>query len=105
MWNPDDWVIFDSYCARGLQWMIATFHGEIESDLGDLVKLPCPPGRSCRPYEGFPPLGSEKQARLGFIYSSWLARAIAERLNRNNLFHNCSACQIEMVAFTIGHRI
>ena len=105
MWSPHQWVIFDSYCARGLQWMIAAFCGEMEDNLSDLVKLPCPPGRVCLPYEGFPVLGTENQARLGFIYCSWLARAIADSSNNNGYFHGCSASHIEMVAFSIGHRI
>jgi hypothetical protein len=55
---------------------------------------------------GFPRLGTQQQARLGFIYASWLCRGIAEGLNENgNQQLQWQAYHIEMVAFQIGHEV
>lgn len=107
MWNPALWVIFDSYCARGLQWLV----GELWKVQGhekhsNVLKIPWPPGRVGRPCEGFPHLGSVRQAKLGFLYSSWLCRAIANQLNQvGNQPIVWKAYHVEMVAFQIGHEV
>lgn len=106
MWNPAEWVIFDSYCAKGLQWMVSEFVGEITPPLEAMLIIPWPPGRVGAPHLGFPRLGSLRQARLGFIYTSWLCRAIADLLNTYERQHHVwQAYKIEMVAFQIGHEI
>ncbi|HEV8130946.1 MAG TPA: hypothetical protein VGQ81_06825 [Acidobacteriota bacterium] len=84
MWNPAAWVIYDSYCAKGLQWLVSQFWNQDANELhANILKLPWPPGRVGAPVQGFPRLGTEQQARLAFIYASWLCRAIAARLNEN----------------------
>lgn len=47
MWAPEAWIIYDSYCAIGLQWLVS----QVWSNRGDvvhagLVRFPCPPPRA-----------------------------------------------------------
>jgi hypothetical protein len=109
MWDLDNWVIYDSYCVRGLQWLI----NGIWNSLGfrqneDFLKLPWPPGRVGSPITGFPRAAdtAPKQQRLGFICASWLCKAIAERLSScdNGGFH-WRPYHVEMLAFQLGHEI
>jgi hypothetical protein len=109
MWDINNWVIYDSYCARGLEWLIAGFWNQIGYRKNeDLLKLPWPPGRVGSPVSGFPRAAdtSPKQKRLGFIYGSWLCKAIAERLTviDSSRFY-WRPYHIEMLAFQLGHEI
>jgi hypothetical protein len=109
MWDLNNWVIYDSYCVRGLQWLISNcWQSMAHSQNEDLLRLPWPPGRVGSPVSGFPRAadGAPKQKRLGFIYGSWLCEGIAEYLNRvcgNDL--RWRPYHIEMLAFQIGHEI
>jgi hypothetical protein len=109
MWDLDNWVIYDSFCARGLQWLISRFWQSTGHRTNErLLKLPWPPGRVGTPIAGFPRTGdtAPKQKRLAFIYGSWLCKAIAERLiaTEDNGF-NWRPFHIEMIAFQLGHEI
>src|SRR3989338_1718296 len=109
MWDLGNWVIYDSYCARGLQWLISGLWNSLGYNEHErLLKLPWPPGRVGSPVSGFPRTAdtSPKQKRLGFIYGSWLCKAIAERLTalENNAFH-LRPYHIEMLAFQLGHEV
>lgn len=109
MWDINNWVIYDSYCARGLEWLIAGFWDQIgDRKNEDILKLPWPQGRVGSPVPGFPRTAdtSPKQKRLGFIYGSWLCKAIAERLTviDGSSFY-WRPYHIEMLAFQLGHEI
>lgn len=109
MWDLDNWVIYDSYCARGLQWLISDFWASVgHKQNEDLLKLPWPPGRVGLPVAGFPRAAdtAPHQKRLGFVYGSWLCKAIAEHLadSCNNDFH-WRPYHVEMLAFQIGHEV
>jgi hypothetical protein len=109
MWDLDNWIIYDSYCARGLQWLISELWQSLGHKTNErLLKLPWPPGITGSPVAGFPRTGdtAPKQKRLAFIYGSWLCKAIAERLSLldNNGFH-WRPFHIEMLAFQLGHEI
>jgi hypothetical protein len=109
MWDLDNWVIYDSYCARGLQWLISSFWNSLGHKQNEnLLKLPWPPGRVGHPVAGFPRAAdtAPKQKRLGFVYGSWFCKAIAARLINidNNGFH-WRPYHIEMLAFQLGHEI
>jgi len=107
MSDPDNWVIYDSYCARGLQWLISKYWESIGFKQNEgLLKLPWPPGRSGLPIEGFPRAAdtAPNQKRLGFLYGSWLCKGIAERLAKNCNNGFCWRCfHVEMLAFQVGH--
>ncbi len=109
MWDLDNWVIYDSYCARGLQWLISGIWNSLGySQNESLLKLPWPPGRVGSPMTGFPRAAdtAPNQKRLGFIYGSWLCKAIAERLTSNdNDGFQWRPYHIEMLAFQPGHEI
>ena len=109
MWDLDNWVIYDSYCARGLQWLISSLWQSVCHRTNErLLKLPCPPGRSGSPVVGFPKTAdtAPKQKRLAFIYGSWLCKAIAERLIAiETSGFNWRPFHIEMIAFQLGHEI
>ncbi len=67
MWDLDNWVIYDSYCARGLQWLISNLWQSIGNRTNErLLKLPWPPGRVGAPIAGFPRTAdtAPKQKRL-----------------------------------------
>ena len=84
MWSPASWVIYDSYCAKGLQWLVSQYWNQNGEQVHEnFLRFPWPTGRVGAPVNGFPRLGTPRQARLGFIYASWLCRAIAEQLNDN----------------------
>jgi hypothetical protein len=71
MWDLDNWVIYDSYCARGLQWLISSLWQSLGHRINErLLKLPWPPGRVGSPVAGFPRTAdtAPKQKRLAFIY-------------------------------------
>ena len=108
MSNPHRWIIFDSYCAKGLQHLVHlhwTEHGEV---LPRFLRFPWPVGRVGKPTPGFPHLGAgpSRQSRLGFIYSSWFCRLVASRLNHLEIGNiQWSAYHIEMVAFQLGHEL
>lgn len=107
MWDLEYWIIFDSYCAKGLQWIVKLYWnhlGYIKHD--NVLRLPWPVGRVGSPLDGFPRLGTPNQALLGFLYASWLCKRIAELLNQqsNNVFE-WKACHIEMLAFQLGHDV
>lgn len=109
MWDPNNWIIYDSYCVTGLQWLISGLWNSLSCNKNEsLLKLPCPPGRGSFPMSGFPRAAdtSPNQKRLGFIYGSWLCKTIAEHLtNTDNDDFHWRPYHIEMLAFQIGHEI
>lgn len=107
MWDPSKWIIYDSYCARGFQWVVSQYWDSIGCRRFEgFLKLPLPPGRSGRPVEGFPRVGTARQARLGFLYGSWLSRLLAIALNRSRAGGvEWSAFHVEMAAFQLGHEV
>lgn len=105
MWDPAKWIIYDSYCAKGLQQMISYLWQHNNHNVHEnILRIPWPPGRVGAPVNGFPRLGSPRQAKLGFIYASWLCRAIANSLNQNQ-GEVWQAFHVEMVAFQLGHEV
>jgi hypothetical protein len=109
MWDLNNWVIYDSFCAKGLQWLISGLWNSLGYKKHEnLLKLPWPPGRSCFPVSGFPRAAdtAPNQKRLGFIYGSWFCKTIAGRLTDidNKGFH-WRPYHIEMIAFQLGHEI
>ncbi len=105
MWDPAKWIIYDSYCAKGLQQIVSyLWHHNAHEVHDDLLRFPWPPGRVGAPVNGFPRLGTERQAKLGFVYASWLCRAIANTLNQNQE-DMWQAFHVEMVAFQLGHEV
>lgn len=109
MWDLDNWIIYDSYCVKGLQWFISQIWAIMENRTHEnYLKLPWPPARIGIPLNSFPRTAetAPKQKRLGFIYGSWLCKFIAEQLNilfprdrRWRTFH------VEMIAFQKGHEV
>ena len=109
MWDLENWIIYDSFCVKGLQKLISAFWGSLGyRKYETLLKLPWPPGRSGFQISGFPRVAdtAPRQKRLGFIYGSWLCRAISEKL-RNNDGYNFywRPYHIEMIAFNLGHEL
>jgi hypothetical protein len=107
MWDLDNWVIYDSYCVRGLQWLISGFWAAVGHKQNEgLLKLPWPPGRAGSPVAGFPRAAdtAPKQQRLGFIYGSWVCKAMAERLSSSAGLY-WRPYHVEMLAFQLGHEI
>lgn len=107
MWDLNNWVIYDSYCARGLQTLISGLWNTVSYKKDEqLLKLPWPPGRVGSSVPGFPIAASPNQKRLGFIYGSWLCKTLADRLTiiEDNGF-NWRPFHIEMLAFQLGHEI
>lgn len=85
MHDLGSWTIYDSRVATGLALLVQSWWDHLGGDeLGDLLRFPCPLPRSGRePPAGFPRLRTPPQARLGFIYASWLCKALASRLNES----------------------
>ena len=107
MWDLDNWVIYDSYGARGLQWLISGYWAAVGYKQNEgLLKLPWPPGRAGSPVAGFPRTATTapKQQRLGFVYGSWICKTIAERLGRSGEFQ-WRPYHVEMLAFQLGHEV
>jgi hypothetical protein len=78
MYEPSRWVIYDSRVARGLALLVSEAVGS--GSLPAALVFPQPPGRTGLRPEGFPVLGTEKQARLGFVYASWFAQDVAGQI-------------------------
>lgn len=104
MWNPSSWIIYDSYSAKGLQWLVSSLW-QHQVVLPEYLRFPFPPGRAHTKLNGFPVLGSSRQAALGFVYSSWLARALADQLNNLDGWNGWQAFHVEMTLFQLGHEI
>lgn len=106
MWDPGNWIIYDSYSAKGLQWLVSSYwQSQQQEILPEYLKFPFPPGRAHTTLGGFPAVGTRKQAALGFVYASWLARAFAEQLNNQEEGNTWQAYQVEMALFQLGHEI
>jgi hypothetical protein len=73
------WVIYDSRVARGLALLVRQAYGP--RCLPPALVFPQPQGRTGLCPEGFPVLGTEKQARLGFVYASWFAQDVAAQID------------------------
>lgn len=95
------WVIYDSRVARGLALLVRLAYGPRR--LPPALVFPQPQGRTGLRPDGFPVLGTEKQARLGFVYASWFAQDVASQIE--------VACpdpsgwdarQVEMALFMLG---
>lgn len=107
MHDQDRWAIFDSRVGFALASLVDRFWAETgERAVPGLLGIPVPPGRVLRRLpDGFAQVATRRQAQLGFVYSSWLLRAIAESLdgsrvapegNRWRLRH------VEMACFMLG---
>ena len=106
MWSPSSWIIYDSYSAKGLQWLVSSlWQHQQQIVLPEYLRFPFPPGRAHTSLENFPVLGTPRQAALGFVYSSWLARALAEQLNNQDGWNGWQAFYVEMTLFQLGHEI
>ncbi len=109
MWDLDNWIIYDSYCVRGLQWFISNFWQFPKHEINKKYLLfPWPRGRKGEPVDGFPYIGDSapRQKQLGFIYSSWLCKCMANVLNRICFSHmQWRTFHVEMLAFQKGHEI
>jgi hypothetical protein len=82
---PERWVIYDSRVALRLAAFVRQWWDEENGGVqtsSAFLRFPIPPGRAAiQPPDGFPGLGTDKQARLAFFYASWLCRQIAARLD------------------------
>lgn len=109
MWDLCKWIIYDSYCSRGLQWIVKQFWEKIKCKRNFcILNFPQPPGKSekNKPIEGFPRNTSENQFRFAFIYASWLCRLIAQELNlKNKSDFKWESYHVEMALFTLGHTV
>jgi hypothetical protein len=79
MYELSRWVIYDSRVARGLALLVSEAVGS--GSLPSALVFPQPRGRTGLRPNGFPMLGTEKQARLGFIYASWFAQDLADQID------------------------
>jgi hypothetical protein len=106
MWNPCKWIIYDSYSAKGLQWLVSTLWQNQEQPVfPEYLRFPFPRGRAHTTLDNFPVLGTPRQAALGFVYSSWLSRALAEQLSNQDGGEGWQAFNVEMTLFQLGHEI
>ena len=81
------WTIYDSRIAYTLQSYVRRFLETPRARGFDdsIVKFPMPISRGNRaPVDGFVKLSTERQARLSFLYASWLLRTIADILNHSS---------------------
>jgi len=106
MHDPARWIIYDSRVARALALIVVSCKGSLDPGV---TRFPQPPGRIIgRGVPGFQTLGagSSRQAALVFVYSSWLSRKIAGRLNEigepNPAGDQWSALHVELALFTAG---
>jgi hypothetical protein len=101
MYDLSQWVIYDSRVARGLALLVRQAVGS--GSLPPALVFPQPQGRTGLRPDGFPVLGTERQARLGFVYASWFAQDLAGQIDRA-----CpdpagwDARHIEMALFMLG---
>jgi hypothetical protein len=83
--HPERWVIYDSRVAVRLAALVRQWWDEENGGVhtsSAFLRFPIPPGRAAiQERDGFPGLGTEKQARIAFFYASWLCRQIAARLD------------------------
>jgi hypothetical protein len=105
MSDPDRWVIYDSRVARALALLVSSI-GPVDETR---TRFPQPPGRvPGRSLSGFPLLAASatRQAALAFVYASWLARGIADELNRRVIPNPAdvpwTALHVELALFTAG---
>jgi len=114
MQDPHSWVIYDSRVARGLALLVRKWWKEIGAERNQsLIRFPWPPGRGelYQP-DGFPHVGATapRQPRLAFVYASWLAKILAERLRdicpaslpSIGPDHVWQPYHVEMVLFVLG---
>lgn len=113
MYDLGAWVIYDSRAATGLARLVrAWWASQGEEALDCLLRFPIPPSKGGRRLiPGFPGVAktAPKQARLGFLYSSWLSKALAERLG-DQVPAPCPGSRwwpyhVEMIMFMLGERI
>ncbi len=78
MHAPSDWVIYDSRVARCLAMLVRKQFGSAQVPAE--LCFPQPQGRTGIRPEGFPALGTERQARLAFVYAGWFAQALASSI-------------------------
>lgn len=108
MYAPRLWSIFDSRVGKAIQVLVSLYRSD-RNNTTEYLKFQCPPGRNRRPIDGFKLVSSHRQAILGFLYASWLFRAIAACLNEKRILlpgplqnERWSVYHIEMVFFMIG---
>jgi hypothetical protein len=103
MYSPFRWVIYDCRVARGLAVLVRM--ALRAHAVPDALRFPQPQGRTGSRPDGFPRLGAraDAQARLGFVYASWLAQDLAVRIGAT-----CpdpsgrDARHVEMALFMLG---
>jgi hypothetical protein len=112
MYNPRLWSIYDSRVGKGIQFFVSLYEPNL-GNVSEYLRFQCPPGRNRGPINGFRQVSSPRQVILGFLYASWLFRAIASRLNDDHIplpeevvnlqqDINWAVYHIEMVFFMIG---
>jgi hypothetical protein len=84
MYNPKLWSIYDSRVGKGIQRLVSFYEPNL-ANISDYLRFQCPPGRNRFPIHGFRQISTSRQAILGFLYASWLFRAIANQLNEANI--------------------
>ncbi len=85
MYDLNYWTIYDARVAKGIQYLVSNYLKiNPDNDIDDgYLRFQMPPARNRKPIKGFEgliPCEHSKQAILGFLYASWLLRAIARRL-------------------------
>lgn len=93
-YNPCQWTIYDSRVGRTLQYFVKKYFeqnlGQIENSK-DLLGFRCPNSPTRGPISGnvigytFAIVNTPTQGRLGFLYASWLFKAISEKLNEGKI--------------------
>lgn len=108
MYAPRLWSIFDSRVGKAIQILVSLYQRD-RNNTAEYLEFQCPPGRNREAMNGFKLLSSPQQAILGFLYASWLFRAIAAGLNEKRIplpeplqNERWWVDHIEMVFFMIG---
>jgi hypothetical protein len=110
MHDPNTWMIYDSRVSRGLASLVtAWWETKGHKWHKDLLRFPWPPGRGIEsPPHGFPRVArtAPNQARLGFIYASWLSGALASKIREitrtDDHGLNWETYHVEMILFMLG---
>jgi len=108
MHDPAAWTIYDSRVASALVKLVDIWWSEVGEQHARLLRFSVPLPRGGKRKDlpaGFPGSSTDQQARLNFIYASWLLRDIAECLATREAGPDGSDWQlvhVEMVLFMLG---
>ena len=109
MYDLSYWTIYDSRVSKALQCLVQGWWDVSRYDAGEnLLRFPLAPaqGDAVKKLVGFPERTSPDQYKLAFVYASWLAKAIAERLEVDSTVEQPGEpwypFHVEMVMFTLG---